>query len=214
MIVTCLLDENLKQVDLDTIDQFTPECGSNVVANTNPRVFKEHSPKFDLFPKVIYNYRDGRDCIVSAHKYAVDSLGYSKCRLTFLTDRDAQIFGFWHEHMEKALEYQNSFPSRILMLRFEDLKQDPDSTIREIANFLGKRISDSRVSQIIQLTDLGLQKTQNADKQDVRMQNTLGTGAVGGWKEKLEPAETRIFEGMASRMLRRFNYPLSSDGQS
>ena len=83
MIVACLLDPTIHAVDLDVIDQLVPEAGRHPSATTKPRVFKEHQPSFDCFPKVLYNYRDGRDCLLSAYKYAINTTGYNRSMLEF-----------------------------------------------------------------------------------------------------------------------------------
>ena len=208
MVVACLIDSSLKTIYLDLIDIYVPEC-STANCKFRPRVFKEHSPKFNVFPKVIYNYRDGRDCIVSAYRYAVSSLGYTKSRLDFLVDRNAQIFGFWHEHVKRAIQFQLDFPGRILMIQYETMRASPEESIYSLAQFLEIKVSDSRVAEIVELTDLQHQKNRGNKYVDPRKKNTLGHGLTGGWRQELDSEELKIFEGMASPILKELGYPLS-----
>jgi hypothetical protein len=210
MIVACLLDANIKSVDIDTIDYLVPNSSIDVKNYTNPRVFKDHQPSFDVFPRVIYNYRDGRDSVISAHRYWVKSQGYKNDRLQFLVDRQAQIFGFWHEHVEQALAYQSMFPDRILMLRFEDLKNDQAQKIEQLARFLGRNVSGSRIREIIAMTDINLQRRER-DHADQDRRYIIDNGRMGGWVNEMSELELKMFEGMASRALKRLNYPLSSE---
>lgn len=208
MIIACLLDPSLKKIDLNTIDDYVPDCGASTSLKTTPRVFKEHSPKFHVFPKVIYNYRDGRDCLVSAYRYGTKSLGYPNDRLHFVCDRKAQIFGFWHEHVEQALAFQKQFPNRILMVRYEDIHEQPLFVVSEIAQFLDLNVETDRLHEIIQITSFEQQKP--IVYTDIRKKHTLGKGVPGTWKDELEQLELELFEGMAGPTLTKLGYSVQT----
>lgn len=213
MIVACLLDEGLSDVDLDVIDQRVPDCSKIKFELRKPRVFKEHIPKFDVFPRVIYNVRDGRDCVISAFKYAIKSLGYEKDRIHFLLDRNAQVFGLWSEHVSKALEYKAKYPDRILFVRYEDIQLKPIESVLSLAEFLKVDVSVTRVKEILSLTSLDQQRKKNKSS-DIRKKHTLGQGRTGGWISELSELELMIFEGLSSLELKKLGYSLSSESDN
>ena len=64
MIIACLLNSELAQVDLNLIDKWVPDAGALPPNSVPIRVFKQHRADFDVFPRVIYNVRDGRDALL------------------------------------------------------------------------------------------------------------------------------------------------------
>lgn len=217
MIVACLLDPNLKSVDLDVIDEYVPQKRYEACDKFSPRVFKRHAPAFDLFPKVIYNYRDGRDCILSAYRYACRVLDYKESFEVFLFDADAQVFGFWHRHVRQALDHQKRYPDRILFVSYESLSTTPHKEIQSIANFLGITVSNDRISEILDMVELDKQKKKKLRKapgkehalQTRSKQHTLDQGRVGGWREAFPEEYLALFEAMSFQELQALGYEVS-----
>ncbi|SEQ77978.1 Sulfotransferase domain-containing protein [Loktanella sp. DSM 29012] len=212
MIVAFVLDPTLDDVDLDVIDRLVPRSREADHSTATPRVLKNHTPAFDLFPRVIYNVRDGRDATLSNHAYQDKVGSYAGDRLTYIADRAGRPFGLWHDHVRQALAYQRRYPDRFLMLRYEDLRHDPAAQIRRVADFLGKSVSDDRIARIIALTDLDRQRAR-ATSDDPRKAHTLQTGAVGGWRDRMTSDEIRLFEALSAPELKLLGYPLSTDPQ-
>ncbi|MBR9804323.1 hypothetical protein GYB59_22675 [bacterium] len=206
-IIACLLDDSIQSVDLDVIDDVVPDVGTLPRHNRPVRVFKDHQPRFHLFPKVIYNVRDGRDALVSAHRYATKALDYDKSLLDFICDRNAQVFGFWHEHISSALSWAATHPSQFLLVRYEDLKANPEDEIMRIARFLDCPVSSRRAAEIASITSI--EKVRRPDPEacrDPRYLHTLGKGLVGQGQQTFSDLEKKVFEGMSGRMLERLGY--------
>ncbi|NQY15363.1 MAG: sulfotransferase domain-containing protein [Henriciella sp.] len=208
MIVACLLNPDLDSINLDGIDTLVPDIAEPQYHNDKARVYKDHRPAFDLFPRVIYNYRDGRDCLVSEHKYAVNALGYTRSRKEFVTHGRGHTFGMWHEHIDKALAFQTKYPDRILMLRYESMRDDPRLSVTRIAEFLGIRLETIDFDRILDLTNLNTQRGASEQHIDPRKRHTIGSGKVGGWKQALDASEIELFEAMSAKTLMALDYPL------
>ena len=208
MIVACLLNPDLDSINLDGIDSLVPDTAEPQYHSDKARVYKDHRPAFDLFPRVIYNYRDGRDCLVSAHKYAVNALGYRRTRSEFVTHAQGHIFGLWHEHVERALAFQAKFPDRILMMRYENMRDDPRQSVEQIAEFLGIQVKMIDLDRILELTSLNAHRGANERNADPRKRHTIGTGKVGSWKQELDESEIQLFEAISARALMALDYPL------
>lgn len=208
MIVAALLLPELKNVDLDVIDDAVPDIGKGSLSQPKPRVFKNHSPDFSLFSKVIYNYRDGRDCLISNYKYTKNITNYSEPIERYVTDRRAHPFGFWFEHIQKALQFQLNYPDRILMLRYEHIKSQPEREISRIAEFLNTGVSSRRIQEIINMTDINNQKKLRSSYDDPRKKFTIQKGVVGAWRDTLPDDALSVFENLSFRELNALGYPL------
>ena len=173
MVVGLLLYPESPEIDLDLLDEMIPDAGARLVEGRTHRVFKDHRPSFDLFPKVIYNVRNGRDSIVSAYHYAVQSLGFEGSFDEYLFNRKPQPFGFWHEHVREAIRFAESYPSRIIFVKYEDLSFDFVGTVKTIAAFLGVKVSEAQIEKIREKTDFSVQQSKAQKSDDKRKRHTI-----------------------------------------
>src|SRR5438552_4265250 len=100
------------------------------------RYIKSHNPCYELYPKLIYVYRDGRDALVSYYYYATGKKVFAGTFEQFVFSPFVEQFTSWREHVTGALDFAARHPDRILMLRYEEMLHDPLPALTSIPTFL------------------------------------------------------------------------------
>jgi len=129
----------------------------------SPRILTSHSSYLPGLPKVVYLVRDGRDVLVSYYHYVI----YRQSRL-----KGADVLGIdfseffkryyhghyryiWYLHVESWLvRGKKSLGDRMLVVRFEDMKKDPQAVVSEVARFAHLSASPELVASAVQKADL------------------------------------------------------------
>ena len=98
--------------------------------------------------KIIYCYRDPRDCLLSAidHGKQLIESGDKDHPFTRMTDIDQSIpiVKNWLSTWEKYRKL-----SSVLMIRYEDLLEDPINMLRKIEIFLGLKVDENTREKIL-----------------------------------------------------------------
>jgi hypothetical protein len=92
------------------------------------------------------------------------------------------------------------------MLRYEDLAQSPEPTLRRLTGFLGIDWDDSLAAP----TRAGAQWQGNSMFAD--RFGGISAAPVARWKESLPAREAAVIEQMAGGWMRRFDYPPGNAG--
>ncbi|XP_077289156.1 luciferin sulfotransferase-like isoform X2 [Arctopsyche grandis] len=172
----------------------------------SPRYIKTHLPwqllptdmtKADTKAKIIYVWRNVKDCLISYYHHCILLEGYKgnfdNFYKMFLANKVgyapfwAHVLGFW-----KRRDQEN-----ILFLRYEDMKADLPSVIRRVASFLGKPCSEEQLLKLADhLSFENMKKNPAVNYEPVcEMNKKLGlinaegsfmrSGTVGGYKTYL-----------------------------
>ncbi|MAE61978.1 MAG: hypothetical protein CMJ49_11560 [Planctomycetaceae bacterium] len=160
----------------------------------DPRVFATHTPHTDLLPRIVYIARDPRDVAVSYFHYQqrtdphpiTDMNGFLD---VFLADR--LWVGGWQDHVMRWLE-QTADPQRGLLVRYEDLRSDPQAGFTRIVEFIGLRSDPVAVESAIQASSFdAMRKVEDRfGVNDARGDDTVRftrSGRAGEWRTQLEP---------------------------
>ncbi|CAL8277144.1 unnamed protein product [Arctogadus glacialis] len=176
-----------------------------------PRVIKSHLP-IQLLPKsfwesgskVIYVARNPKDTLVSYFHFDRMNMvqpepgpwsGYQK---KFM---EGQLgWGSWYEHVKGYWKEKDK--RNIHYLFYEDMKENPAREIQRIAKFLGHRLSEDILNNIVQLTTFdAMRENPMANYSSVpgnlfdrKASDFLRKGEVGDWKNHLSPEENAAFE--------------------
>ncbi|MCU0434197.1 MAG: sulfotransferase domain-containing protein [Bacteroidia bacterium] len=147
------------------IDEIVPDVYMAVdKANAlpSPRILKTHHALLGDYPKTIYIVRDVRDVMLSYYHYQI-ALGAFKGSFTSFIDAADTLhpFGTWSEHVARALEFAQKHPERILLLRYEDLIEQPETEVKKLAAFIGSKLSHS-ITEAISLSEFGRLKELEA----------------------------------------------------
>jgi estrone sulfotransferase len=122
------------------VDELVPDvymANEKANAAASPRLLKTHHPLFADYPKAIYVLRDVRDVMLSYYHYQKALGVYNGSFGEFIDVADTlHPFGSWSAHVEKAIAFEAAHPERLLLLRYEDLQQNPEAEIQKLVAFL------------------------------------------------------------------------------
>src|SRR6516164_9555393 len=194
-----------------------------------PRILKSHECFQPRYKRVIYILRDPRDVAVSNYHHNLkagnipDHYPLEEFVLRFLNAEFDQPFGSWAENVASWIYLREHHPG-FLLLRYEDMKKDPQGELMRIARFLEQcsfrqvEFEPERLARAIELSSpermRGLEKEQagtwvvtrhtRADKPFIR------TAVAGGWKSTLSPATVAQIESAWGALMVRLGYQLST----
>ncbi len=149
----------------------------------------------EIFPsaKIIHIYRDGRDVALSWLKagYRVHNLFTAAAR--------------WKQWVSAGRAAGAKVPASYLEVRYERLLSEPETTLREICNFLGEPYYPGMlVPNHLPRRDyppwLGTREPTHVFHGEV-----LGSNS-GKWKTAMSPSDRVLFESVAGDLLRELRY--------
>jgi sulfotransferase len=170
----CIVHQLLSHGDetFSHISDYSPFYESNKTWNDNEfverytrnhqrlgaRIFNTHL-KWNMLPKgdhaiFIYIYRNGRDVVHSFFQHLsnqADSGTYEGTFHEFFSEWVAGkiAYGNWIQHIKDWIDASKDPSNRILLLRYEDLKQNFSSQLKQISDHLGCSYSDVELAEII-----------------------------------------------------------------
>lgn len=114
-----------------------------------PRILKSHEYLDPRYPKVIYIVRDPRDVAVSYYHYLIKMRVIKEdCPMTAYIDRFVRgrldPFGSWRDHAGGWLGARQG-RSDFLLLRYEEMLDNPARELRKIVEFLGHSATDEQI---------------------------------------------------------------------
>ncbi|KAJ4720544.1 Sulfotransferase [Melia azedarach] len=172
-------------------------------AMPSPRLFHTHVP-YSALPdsiknsecKIVYIVRNPKDTLISSwhffnkvfrqpneEPYPLEKAYDDFCR-------GIHQFGPFFDH---ALQYWNKSlknPEKILFLKYEDLKKDPEGEVTKLASFLGRPFQNKQqVEKVLWRSSLERLKNLEVNKDDSQpgliMSSFFRRGVVGDWKNYL-----------------------------
>ena len=207
------IDFRFPQLDMPAPYPPKPENLDEILKNPPPRFFKSHCaasflPKKVWDAKLIYCYRNPKDCCVSYfhHQRAMAPVCYSGTFDQFaeLFVQGKAIYGPWHRNVRSYYDAMKE-GKPVLMVAFEDMKKDRMGTIKRVAEFLGKQLTEEQFQKVYDATSFEVMKkneTGNYEylKQigfwDNKMQPFMRKGKVGDWKNYLAPEMQEKFDNL------------------
>jgi hypothetical protein len=181
----------------------------------NGRLISTHEQYRTEYKKAIYMVRDAR-------AVALSEFSYTRSLEFFRGDFDEFLevflrgkisgFGPWPQAIASWLNSPIAGTDNFLLVRFEDLRQNPVEGFKRMADFLGVNVDQERVRQAVANNSLDRMK----EKERVEPQRVsagdgfVRSGSVEGWRSKLTPAQDRLVEQHAGSLLRALGYPVSA----
>ena len=170
--------------------------------------FKSHNLPSPNMKKVIHLVRDGRDAIASYYSY-YNKLG-RKCSFEdLIIDGNHLSYSKWHEHTKAWIN--NPYDAEILILKYEDLIENPYLQLKRVLNFIGLE----RPNEVFERTVEGnaFQKMKDREKkfgwEDKKWKPKEGfirKGKIGSYKDEIPENLIDYFEKESFKELRHFNY--------
>eukprot|EP00057_Strongylocentrotus_purpuratus_P003324 XP_003726413.1 PREDICTED: sulfotransferase family cytosolic 1B member 1-like [Strongylocentrotus purpuratus] len=112
--------------------------------------------------------------------------------------------GSWFRHVKGWFAHKDD--PNVLLCKYEEFHKDLKGSIKRVADFLERSLSDEQLDKIVELTEMkGMQKTYqqiedkmgDTGKSITRLFGQLPyirKGKVGGWKENFTVAENEYFD--------------------
>jgi len=191
------------------------KTGSPVLPNGG-RLINTHERYHKHYKRAIYLVRDARDVALSEFAYtrALEFFDgdLDKFLTTFLCKK-INAFGPWQVQVSSWLDSPIAGTSDLLLMHFEELRQNPVEGFSRMADFLGVKVDHTIIERAI--ANNALEKMQEKErKEPVRASvkdRFVRSGAVQGWRSKLTPAQIALIEEHAGSVLTRLGYPLTSE---
>jgi hypothetical protein len=177
------------------------------------RVMSTHECYRKEYKRAIYLVRDVRDVILSEFAF-VTALDRFRGNLDdfiaeFFRGR-VNGFGAWPRHVSSWLDSPIAGTADLLLVKYAELRQNPESQFERMLEFIGLRRDPEAVRRAI--ANNSLDKMRGKELASPRKSTLRGgfirSGQVGGWKEKLSPAQVQAIEANCGAILERLGYPV------
>ncbi|XP_041964398.1 sulfotransferase 2B1-like [Alosa sapidissima] len=195
-----------------------------------PRVMVSHMP-YNLMPpsfysskaKVIYVARNPKDVMVSSfyfHQMAsfLDDPGtFEEFIDKFLEGK--VLFGKWTNHVRS---WRNTdLGDRILYVTYEEMVEDLKGVVRRFADFLGQKMSEETLEQVVSHCTFNTMKTNAMSNYSLVPQEVLDKtksaflrkGISGDWKNHFNPEHEKKFTAVIKEEMKGSNtqFPWDDD---
>jgi hypothetical protein len=183
------------------------------------RLMHTHEAYRRDYRKVIYLVRDIRDVLLS--EFAIGKeLGL--LRYYEIDDFDSFLEPFlsgaidryqtWQNHVVSYLDSPLARNGHLLVLRFEDVRKNPEEHLTRIIQFLGVRARQEDVRRAIAHNTVEQMRAKEDASRVMRKSSDeegrfVRRGSVGGWRERLTEGQIRLVDRYAGRVLRMIGYP-------
>jgi len=195
-----------------------------------PRLLKSHECFQPQYPRVIYIVRDPRDVAVSYYHHNVKARNISEDYPLatfvprFVAGEFDRKFGSWRDNVLSWIALRKGNPG-FLMLRYEDMKQNPARALTELVSFLerasfcGIDSSTEALQRAIQLSSperMRVLEKQEATrwvltKQTRKDKPFVRSAVAGGWKTQLDEKSVNTIESAWGELMLALGYDLSLD---
>ena len=197
---------------------YNPEYCSQIVG---PRLIKSHMPYTADYPKVIYLVRDGRDVAVSYFYYLKKyrRIAPEITFMEFITEFNAgkiDQFGHWGEHVTSWVDPQNS---NLLLIRYEDMKDDTGQVLEKVLTFSGYKIDKQKINMAIEASSF--ERMRRSEEEQGRNNELFSNsdqsipfvrqGEKGQWQQYFDQFLLDEFIKHHGIALSQANYPLGQE---
>lgn len=208
--------------EFDSVDKLVPRVGVHGrVPATLPgggRLIQTHEGYRKQYGKAVYLVRDLRDVVLSEYDYVrANHRPYMDQTfdqyLSATLRGEVQAFYRWNDHVCSWLDSPIARRGDLLVVKFEDLRRNPEKALLQILEFL--RVSpDLRVvRKAIANNSLDRMRAKEDSRQTKKSSREedrhVRSGSVGRWREKLTDFQVRLIEQYAREALTRLEYPLA-----
>jgi len=179
------------------------------------RVFNTHL-RWDMLPKAdnmryIYVVRNGKDVALSFFQHLSnqdDSDCFEGTLLDFVHQWcDGTIpFGNWLHHLQSWIEaYKSQTNSRILLVRYQDMLQQPLDTLKRIIAHMDLKVTDRRAEELLQYVSFDYMKAHQEQYMPISVPwkegySFIRNGKVGDSKNYFTEEHNAVYDLMIQRV--------------
>lgn len=177
--------------------------GKTISGEKTPDYCRQIPTLSKLFPdsRFIHIVRDGRDTALSTLDWANENKGPGKWKL-WQSDPVGTCALWWRWQVRKGCLEGGELPSdRYCEIRYEDLVDDPDTKLKELAGFLGIPYSES-MSRFFQ------GKTRKKPGLSAKSAWIPPTKGLRDWRKQMSREDALLFQELAGDWLERLGYEL------
>jgi hypothetical protein len=145
------------------------------------RVFKSHNITDLKGRKMVYQFRDPIDCLVSYYHFSQHRANLQETSLDAFCSNMAKS---WVEHMELGLAHAKEFPELTRLQSYEALHRDTQGEFRAIAEFLGFDFTEEQLALALERAQFDNMKLARPDASKFLNRK----GRVGTGEEELQPS--------------------------
>lgn len=192
---------------------------SELRAFARPRILKSHEAFFPKYRRVAYIVRDPRDVAVSYYYYLIkyrqlgDGYPWADYTPRFLRDDFEDFYAPWGDHVQSWLAMRETRDA-FLLLRYEDLAQNPERELAKVAEFLNLAATNESVARAVSLSTAdrmrALEKKESRDwvstkhsRQDIPF---IRAAKSGEWHSALPEEAVRAIEAAWGGVMRLLGY--------
>jgi Sulfotransferase domain len=187
--------------------------GKDLESLPSPRIFKTHLRHY-LLPRqpcrYIYVMRDGRDVAISLFHFYRSHFGFVGTFSEFFNMflRGKVEGGSWFSHVAGWLAHRDD--PNVLLLRYEDLARDLESSVDAIARFCGITLPAGGMPRILERSSFAFMKqhesrfdhtTEHLWERGVQQGAFLRTGKIGEGLKDLSRQQQELFDRLRSKKL-------------
>jgi hypothetical protein len=208
----------------DNVSQTIPDVGLHRrvprLLPTGGRLIKTHEPYRREYRRALFLVRDVRDLVFSSFAYEKERVlrGHYELNFDDYLGRFLQgkarlgICGSWQDHAQSWLDSPLASNGNLLVVRFEDLRQDACGNLEKILGFLGVAADSEKIRRAVENNSLNKMRekedhSQNLYKGTQEESRFVRSGAAGGWRTKLSTSQVDLINRYAGKTLERLGYP-------
>jgi len=195
----------------ETFQQLVSGLYGLLAQKQNKRFAGEKTPDYvrrlpmlqGLFPcaKMIHLVRDGRDVALSLLQWASPKKGPG--RIPLWDDDPVAVCAMWWRWLVMASREKAIASAHYLEIHYEDLVRDPETTTRQVCDFLDLEFSE-------QMMDYHRGKSQQKNNCSAKSAWLAPQTGLRDWRTDMESEQVQLFEVLASDALREFGYELGN----
>jgi len=194
---------------------------------SRPRILKSHEVFDPRYKRVVYIVRDPRDVAVSNYHWEMkqkavrESCPVEEFVPGWIEGRVWDRLGNWGDHVTSWLSTRGD-KSGFVLLRYEDLIEDPARELVKVANLLGIEPTRERLARAAELSSADrmrqLEGTQGRKWVQTRYTRQdkpfVRKASSGGWKSVLAPRSVAEIEAAWGHVMVSLGYQLCQEGVS
>lgn len=214
--------------DFMNLNQRVPDIytlpDNEMLSFAEPRYLKSHEYFDPRYPKVLYVVRDVRSVIISYRHHLLktgrisDDVQIPEFVNRFLAGR-LDRYGSWKENVLSWIKVRGDDSERFLLVRYEDLREEPHRMLSQMCDFLGSTLNDDAIEQVISWSAFDRMKLLEKAGIDPRSLNApskakssangfVRSGQTKNWQEALGASELDAIYADCGSLLEELGYEL------
>jgi hypothetical protein len=207
----------------NNVNQLLPSIGEHSSAvpllPQAGRLIKTHEAYRKEYKKAVYLVRDTRDVALSEYAYERGLGRFDKGLDHFLelfVCGRVNGYGSWQHHVNSWLDAGAAGRVNLLLVRFEELRRNPEDALVCIFDFAGVKVSRQSIRTAVQ--NNSLQEMKKKEDRSPQMPDSTArfvrSGEIGGWIEQLADPQLGLIEKFTGDTLLRTGYSLGKNNNS